>query len=159
MLTRYLEGLVDSFGLLLPLVSDALWLHISGQRNAIFEWAEQVKDSDRAVAAGQPRVHRSTGVVSAPNKLPKMQISNAVHEAPNTITSSDARHDQAVTECEAASLLGVSNRTLRNWRWRHVGPPFVKYGERGPVRYIVGELIAWRDAHRKNLPSAGEKVP
>jgi hypothetical protein len=66
----------------------------------------------------------------------------------------------ALPERQAAQILGVSTKTLRNWRWRRVGPPFVKYSQRGgPVRYILGELIAWRDAHRGNVPSAEEKAP
>lgn len=54
----------------------------------------------------------------------------------------------AVGEHQAAQILGLSVKTLRNWRWQHIGPPFVKFGQRGPVRYILGELLAWRAEHR-----------
>lgn len=58
--------------------------------------------------------------------------------------------DEAVSEQRASEILGVSSKTLRNWRWQGRCPPHLKYGGRnGPVRYVVSELLAWRDAHRR----------
>ena len=37
-------------------------------------------------------------------------------------------------EAQAAALLGVSRRTLANWRWLREGPRFLKLGKRC-VRY------------------------
>ncbi len=44
---------------------------------------------------------------------------------------------------KAAELLGLSPRTLANWRWRggDWGPPFVKVGR--SVRYNLRELLNW----------------
>lgn len=54
-----------------------------------------------------------------------------------------------VSARQASEVLGVAEKTLANWRAAALGPPFLKYGNRnGPVRYVLGELIAWRDAHR-----------
>ncbi|MGL5362138.1 MAG: helix-turn-helix transcriptional regulator [Bosea sp. (in: a-proteobacteria)] len=58
---------------------------------------------------------------------------------------------------EAARFLGLSHKTLNNWRVQGIGPRFVKaHGARGSVRYPLSELIAWRDAHLKSSTSQGE---
>ena len=44
---------------------------------------------------------------------------------------------------EAAERLGVKYGTLRNWRWRGVGPPFLKVGR--SVRYRLVDLADWLD--------------
>jgi hypothetical protein len=60
--------------------------------------------------------------------------------------------DTAVTEGEAARLLGLSGKTLRNWRSaRRDGPIYLKYGRGGAIRYRISDLLAWRDAHRRSL--------
>jgi DNA-binding transcriptional MerR regulator len=43
---------------------------------------------------------------------------------------------------DAADLLGVSPRTLEDWRWRGIGPPFYKLGRR-IVRYRAEDLITF----------------
>lgn len=53
---------------------------------------------------------------------------------------------------EAAAHMGISIRTLANWRWRGVGPAFVKLGEprgRGAVRYEAAAIEGWLAAHRR----------
>jgi len=50
--------------------------------------------------------------------------------------------DRLVNEIDAAKYLGVSHRTLQNWRIRGGGPRYVKIGQR-TVRYRVRELDAW----------------
>lgn len=50
-----------------------------------------------------------------------------------------------LTEDDAAAYLLTSSKTLANWRWRGVGPSFVKLG--GSVRYrqeALDEYIASR---------------
>ncbi len=53
-----------------------------------------------------------------------------------------------VNRKEAASLLGLSFRSLEAWASTGTkGPPFIRLGE-GPkahVRYRVGDLLAWID--------------
>jgi hypothetical protein len=61
----------------------------------------------------------------------------------------DAALLEVVTPKAAARALGVAEKTLANWRAAALGPPYLKYGNRnGPVRYVLTELITWRDAHR-----------
>jgi hypothetical protein len=47
-----------------------------------------------------------------------------------------------VNENEAAAILCIEVRTLRNWRALGKGPRFVKVGER-MVRYLRAELVAF----------------
>jgi hypothetical protein len=56
---------------------------------------------------------------------------------------------------QAARRLGVSPATLRSWRCREIGPPFVKLGlgSQAPVRYnpeLVNERNAMRAAGQHN---------
>jgi excisionase family DNA binding protein len=48
---------------------------------------------------------------------------------------------EILSEAEAAELLGVEVTTLANWRWRRMGPRFVKVGRR--VRYRRADVDAW----------------
>lgn len=43
-----------------------------------------------------------------------------------------------------AEMLGVPERTLEQWRYRRVGPAFVKVGRH--VRYRVDAVEAWLDS-------------
>ncbi len=43
----------------------------------------------------------------------------------------------------AAVLLGMTPETLRNWRYRGDGPPFLKVGR--SVRYRLFDLAEWLD--------------
>ena len=48
------------------------------------------------------------------------------------------------TDTEGASrVVGVTVETLRNWRWRGDGPPFLKMGRR--VRYRLVDLADYLD--------------
>jgi excisionase family DNA binding protein len=51
-----------------------------------------------------------------------------------------------VDEHEAASILGLSVKTLRRWRWAGREVPFIKLG--GSVRYDLADLQAYIDGHR-----------
>ena len=59
----------------------------------------------------------------------------------------DVRHElicdeeHLITECEAAELLVLSVKTLRNWRLSGYGPPHLKVGRL--VRYRLSDLKAW----------------
>ncbi len=50
-------------------------------------------------------------------------------------------------ECEVATLLSVSVKTLRNWRVTGQGPPFRKLSRL--VRYAAEDLETWTDARRR----------
>lgn len=53
---------------------------------------------------------------------------------------------RAVGEREVVGILGVSLQTLRNWRHLGRGPRYCKYGR--AVRYLLADLLAWREQHR-----------
>lgn len=48
-------------------------------------------------------------------------------------------------ETEASAYLNIAVQTLRNWRWRGIGPRFSKLGARA-VRYRRGDLDAFVEA-------------
>ena len=53
-----------------------------------------------------------------------------------------------LTEVQAAEFLAMSPKTLRDWRFRRVGPPYKKLGDAGskaPVRYRLEDLINWME--------------
>lgn len=50
--------------------------------------------------------------------------------------------DALLNQRQAASLIGVSERTLECWRWRGGGPPFVKISRRA-VRYRRKDIDQW----------------
>jgi hypothetical protein len=51
----------------------------------------------------------------------------------------------------AAERLRVEPETLRNWRWRGEGPPFLKLGR--VVRYRLVDLAAWLEAQTRRSTS------
>jgi hypothetical protein len=51
------------------------------------------------------------------------------------------KHPSELGPKQAAHWLGVSVRTLEDWRARGEGPPYFKVG--GAVRYSIVELEAW----------------
>ena len=53
--------------------------------------------------------------------------------------------DSALTENQAALLLGVSTCTLQAWRVRGGGPPYVKIGR--AVRYQRRALVTFQERH------------
>lgn len=74
--------------------------------------------------------------------------------------------DHALTSTEAADFLGVSPKTLNNWRSQGRGPAYVKYTgatdglgrQRGTVGYRLGDLRAFVEAHRVGASSSDELV-
>ena len=51
---------------------------------------------------------------------------------------------QALTEQEAARILGLSIATLRAWRLKSKGPRFVRFGR--AVRYLESDIARYMDA-------------
>ena len=58
----------------------------------------------------------------------------------------DIEQLRAVGEREAVAILGLSVQTVRNWRHLGRGPRYCKYGR--AVRYLLSDLLAWRERHR-----------
>lgn len=54
---------------------------------------------------------------------------------------------ELLTPEQAAEYLALSTSTLANWRWKTVGPPFVKIGKRA-VRYDRSQLEAWAQSQK-----------
>lgn len=50
--------------------------------------------------------------------------------------------NQPLTEHQAASFLQLSPNTLRQWRSRKCGPPYIKLGA-GSIRYLMADLESW----------------
>jgi len=55
----------------------------------------------------------------------------------------------AVGEREASRLIGVSGRTVFNWRSTGIGPPFKRVGSR--ILYPVAALNDWLNGTDANL--------
>jgi len=51
----------------------------------------------------------------------------------------------------AAARVGVTPETLRNWRWRGDGPPYLKIGRR--VRYRLVDLADYLDGCTRSSTS------
>lgn len=58
-----------------------------------------------------------------------------------------------IDEREAAAILGCAVQSLRNWRWRSIGPRYCKVGAR-LVRYRRADLAAFVDAGNKQASGA-----
>jgi hypothetical protein len=58
-----------------------------------------------------------------------------------------------VTEREAATLIGLSYRTLQRWRWVGRGPRYAKIG--AAVRYELAELRRYVKANTR--PASAER--
>lgn len=52
-----------------------------------------------------------------------------------------------VGEDEAARILGLAVQTLRNWRFKRIGPSYLKIGRRA-VRYQMSDLLEYIDSRK-----------
>jgi hypothetical protein len=78
-------------------------------------------------------------------------VDDAVNESAEGgehVTKSSKR----LSETAAAKRLGVSRGTLANWRWRNVGPAYLKIGRR--VEYLDDDIDAWEVAQRHDPAEA-----
>ncbi|HET8555476.1 MAG TPA: helix-turn-helix domain-containing protein [Rhodanobacteraceae bacterium] len=60
----------------------------------------------------------------------------------NTSNLQDLKPGDLLTDREAAAVLNIGVRTLRNWRCNDLGPRWVKIGQRA-VRYHRRDLAAF----------------
>ena len=56
---------------------------------------------------------------------------------------------------QAAEYLGISAATIKNWRKRGDGPPFIKVNAR-VIRYLSCDLDAWMDCKPRQTISGDE---
>ncbi|WP_342319456.1 helix-turn-helix domain-containing protein [Corynebacterium mayonis] len=74
--------------------------------------------------------------------------------------------DRTLSSAEAAEFLGISVKTLNNWRVKGRGPAYVKYAgaidglgrQRGSVAYRLGDLREFVAEHRVGTTSSDESV-
>ncbi len=59
---------------------------------------------------------------------------------------------RAVSEAEAAEILGLRPRTLQDWRFRGVGPRWLSYSSKA-VRYRLADLEAFMEAAERTSTS------
>jgi excisionase family DNA binding protein len=76
----------------------------------------------------------------APSELP-----HRIFDTPSVKT--------AYTTTEAAEFLGISAKTLANWRWSGSPIPFAKFGR--SVRYFAPDLLRYVEASRRVSTSEG----
>jgi len=56
---------------------------------------------------------------------------------------------QLLAPRDVAALLGITEKTLAEWRWKGTGPRFTKLGgthRTAPVRYRASVIREWLDA-------------
>ena len=54
----------------------------------------------------------------------------------------ESNNERLISESQAAEFLGYTRRALQAWRFRGVGPRFVKISARS-IRYRLCDLISW----------------
>jgi|YNPMSStandDraft_1061717.scaffolds.fasta_scaffold100116_1 predicted DNA-binding transcriptional regulator AlpA len=61
-----------------------------------------------------------------------------------------AHEPRLLTERQVATLTGIGLSTLRHWRTRRTGPPFLKLGRKrqSAVRYALRDVVAWAEGFR-----------
>jgi hypothetical protein len=63
-----------------------------------------------------------------------------------------ASFEPSLTEKEAARAIGVAPKTMRNWRVKGIGPPFVVTGPK-LIRYRPPDLRAYQEANLRRSTS------
>ena len=66
---------------------------------------------------------------------------------PATVTGSLADQPILLNEKQVSKLIGVSLSKLRSDRFKHVGIPYHKLGNKS-VRYAISDVSAWVNQHR-----------
>lgn len=59
--------------------------------------------------------------------------------------------DDLMSPTELSELTNISEKTLAQWRWRGVGPSYLKLG--GHVRYRNTDVNAWLEGCRRDAAS------
>jgi len=64
---------------------------------------------------------------------------------------------QLCSTAQAAEILCLKPQTLRVWRWKGIGPRYIRYGKaRGRVMYRVDDLEAWLES--RSFASTSEET-
>lgn len=113
----------------------------AGQKRRVFEVgpgrrAEAVRDLLRAVQTALSD-HPCIGVVEARIE---------VRDGQTDQVATTAMLDDMLDTDDAARRLGVSKRTMETMRAKGTGPAYHEIG--GSIRYLLGDVEAWRRLHR-----------
>lgn len=54
--------------------------------------------------------------------------------------------DKRISTAETAKIIGVSPQTVSGWRWKSMGPPYEKVGNR--IWYMERDVRLWMIEHR-----------
>lgn len=85
--------------------------------------------------------------------LPYADQSDA--DAATTVAGEATRY---LVQRELAARWRLSERTLERWRWRKIGPPYIKLG--GRIVYHLDDIVAYEDSHRQQadtfVPDVGD---
>jgi hypothetical protein len=89
--------------------------------------------------------------VQVDNPVQNLKAQKSAHKAHlSKIAGTFALNSKA-----AARILGLSAKTLANWRVKGAGPAFVKSpGQRGAVRYTLKSLQTWQASHLRSSTSS-----
>ncbi len=109
------------------------------------------------VNGDQPNRERRTRVrLSAeerqPGKTPRRKRSGQPLREDQMHLAEKYPNQTHLTTRQAAYVLGLSSKTLENWRVKGCGPMFVRFGR--SVRYRYAELRRWAAKHSLNSTSA-----
>jgi len=63
------------------------------------------------------------------------------------VTIEPAPDLELLTDTEVAELLGISVKTIQQWRWKGIGPTYVKVST-GWVRYRPADVATWLEENR-----------
>ena len=125
----------------------------------------------RAANAGQGNGARSPGNVSdwqalgshnqggdllADESLHAARAAQSASAPPNRAAQDGTPLDRLLSTKEAARRLGLSHKTLANWRVAQRGPAYVRMpspGGRPTIRYSLGTLRTWAEQHVRHSTS------
>jgi hypothetical protein len=71
---------------------------------------------------------------------------------PPRSTAVNSHIKQYLDEAETGKILKVTRRTVQQWRWRKVGPPYIKLGSpikgKGKILYDYDDIVAWIESQK-----------
>jgi hypothetical protein len=60
-------------------------------------------------------------------------------------------HSKLLNQIDLARKWQMSERTLESWRWRKIGPRWIRIG--GRIRYKLEDVEAYETAHAHEIPT------
>lgn len=96
----------------------------------------------------QPQPTQPSTATDTPTSTQVAEIPSRIRELEPAAPPLVAIDDPVFNTPDAAQILGVTADRLIKWRQRRQGPEYLQYEHRGPVRYELSALIAFKAAHR-----------